>query len=398
MKLSDSLGTALVAMLVNRMRTILTMLGIIIGTASVVVVVSLGIGGQDYILNQINKIGSNLIWVHWQGLMSSGGSDGADSGNISFEDVEVLSTIPELVAIAPVIMESSTLYYKEKDRPINIFATTSEYQRVRSIKIKRGRFFSPDENTNSAKVCIISPELAKYMFAGAEPIGRDIQLKGLSFTVIGVIDNTDSVGGPESQSEMVYIPITSVKYLRYVDTISLVYAEARDIQSIPVAKAKMVKILEQRHNRVDEYRAMGMDQIQQVATTISTALATIFSLVAAISLVVGGIGVMNIMLVSVTERTREIGIRLAVGARKRDIMSQFLIESVILSVMGGIVGIIIGTLITFGIGFASGYPMRLTPLVIIIPFIISVVIGLVFGLYPANKASKLNPIEALKYE
>jgi putative ABC transport system permease protein len=405
----DSVRVALRGMLANRMRSLLTMLGILIGTAAVILLVAVGTGISNLVQMQIEKLGSNAVYIFPQqgsrGARDRGGTN-ARQIRLTQNDVDALSDksrAPDISAVAPTVQTGVTAVADGTTYALSNFTgTTPIYAQIRNATLATGRFFDESDEANHAKVAVIGQTVVEHLWnKGFNPVGQQVDFNGIRFRIIGMLEKKGSTGVGD-QDDVVIAPLTTVKdsLVGNVDTYSLIAVQAASRQQTDAAQAEAMSVLRETHNLRP---GQPLDfQIFNQASLLNTgkAAALVFSLllaaVAAISLFVGGIGVMNIMLVTVTERTREIGIRKALGAHKIDILSQFLVEAVLLALIGGGFGVAVG------VGFAHLHvgPLRpvVSPASILVSFVVSALVGVFFGAYPANRAANLTPIEALRFE
>ncbi len=399
----DSLST----LKLNKMRTGLAVLGIVIGIASVIALVSLGQGSQQSIQSRIQSLGSNLITVNSssarQGLVRSGAGSRA---TLTEDDAFLISTSPKVTTVKNVSPEysgRSQVVTGNNNTNTTIIGAIPIYATVHNVTIASGAFISERDQKNMTKVAVLGPTTVTDLFGeNADPIGQKIRIGSQSFTVIGVTTSKGS-SGPNNQDDSIYVPLsTALKQLfgsKYLSSIAL---EAKDENSMNQAIDEVGYLLMESHKITDttkiDFSIMSQSEILATATQITGTFTTLLSGVAAISLLVGGIGIMNIMLVTVTERTREIGLRKALGAKKKTIIIQFLIESVILTFAGGLLGIVLGILLAFLYSYFTSSIFVVSSSSVLLAFLVSSVIGIVFGWYPAKRASSLQPIEALRYE
>ena len=392
----------------NRMRAGLTILGIVIGVAAVIAMLAVGTGAQDTILGSINSVGTNLLFV-FQGNMQE---EVRNTQQLTMSDVNALGDVflaPHVQMVAPMVYGNTTVTYGGESASPEIYGVTPEFEIVSSYGLIEGSFIS-DENVNGrASVVLLGPDVADKLFGRRTLItGETIRVDGQPFRVIGVLESKGG-GSFGSQDNIIVVPITTARVRlleRDRDQVDLVYVQAVDAQSVPIANEEIAQILRTRHRTevgLDDFTIYTQEDILSVAGTITGILTIFLGGIAAISLLVGGIGIMNIMLVSVTERTKEIGLRKALGARKADILLQFLTESSLLSMFGGLIGIAVGWLIALAIGkIATASGTAFNPSVgidaILLATIFSTAVGLFFGIYPANRAANLEPVEALRYE
>ncbi len=399
---------ALESLNANKMRAGLTILGIVIGVAAVIAMLAVGTGAQDTILGSINSVGTNLLFV-FQGNMQD---DVRNAKPLTTSDVNALEDVfqaPHVQMVAPLVYGNTTVTYGGETANPEIYGVTSNFETVSNYGMIEGSFIS-DENVNGrASVVLLGPDVADKLFGRRTLItGETIRVDGQPFRVIGVLESKGG-GSFGSQDNVIIVPITTARVRlldRDRDQVDLVYVQAVDAESVPTASEEVAQILRGRHRTeigLDDFTIYTQKDILSVAGTVTGVLTIFLGGIAAISLLVGGIGIMNIMLVSVTERTKEIGLRKALGARKADILLQFLTESSLLSLFGGIIGIIFGWLISIAIEkIAAASGTVFVPTVglnaILLATIFSTAVGLFFGIYPANRAASLEPVEALRYE
>lgn len=399
---------ALESLSANKLRAGLTILGIVIGVAAVIAMLAIGTGAQNTILGSINSVGTNLLFV-FQGNTQQ---EIRNEQPITMSDVNAMEDVlqaPHIQMVSPVVYGYvNATYGGETTRP-ELLGVTSNFEATANYGLSEGSFIS-DENVNGrASVALLGPDVAEKLFGRRDMItGETIRLEGQPFRVIGVLESKGG-GSVGSQDNVIFVPLTTARVRlldRERDHVDIVYIQAVDAESVTIASNEVAQILRTRHHTeigLDDFTIYTQEDILSVAGTITSVLTIFLGGIAAISLLVGGIGIMNIMLVSVTERTKEIGLRKALGARKADILLQFLTESSLLSLFGGIIGIVFGWLISVAVGkiaTASGTPF--TPAVglnaILLATLFSTAVGLFFGIYPANRAANLEPVEALRYE
>lgn len=392
----DILQTIKIAMrgiLDNKLRSFLTMLGIIIGVTSVIALVSIGQGATSQVTEQIQSLGSNLLTVNITGR-------GANT-TLSYEEAMEFGESPYISAVAPIMNGSATVKHGNKNTTAQIQGTNEEFLGIRNYKLAEGRFITSADVYMRQKIAILGPGIAEDIFGLVSPVGQEIKINGQIFKVVGILEASSSMMG--SNDEDIYIPVTTAERLLQNRGVRTIYMQAASEDTVDLAtqeiSVKLSRIFKTDTNSdFQAYRIFSQTEMLDTLNETTSTLTMMLGGIAAISLLVGGIGIMNIMLVSVTERTREIGIRKALGARKRDILSQFLIESLVLSGIGGVIGIIVGILMSRGIAQVIGITAKTTYSVTAIAFGFSMLVGIFFGLYPANKASSLKPIEALRYE
>ncbi len=394
----------------NKLRSFLTMLGVIIGVGSVIAIMAIGAGAQSLIFNEIASFGTNLIAI------IPGESEenappppilGAVITTLTYEDAKAIGKIPHIVAVTPYVKGSADVSFGDKIKTTTFSGVTSEYIKVEDNRVSEGRFILPSEDRNADRIVVLGWKVKEKLFGKESPLGKRVKINRISFLVVGVMEKKGA-SLMVNRDEEVFIPVkTAQKVMLGVNHVGLIRAKVDKGENSSLVIKEIKKLLQRRHHIEDpqktDFTIRSMKQALQVIGTVTNALNLFLGAIAAISLLVGGVGIMNIMLVSVTERTREIGLRKALGAKKKDILTQFLLEAVIITFIGGLIGIVGG--ITFAALVASvvnhfGYDWDLviTPLSIILSFVVAVAIGLIFGIYPANKAANLNAIEALRYE
>lgn len=408
MNLSQSIKEALESLTANKLRSALTMLGIVIGVAAVIAMLAVGTGAQDAITGSISGIGSNLLFV-FSGNMEQSVSNAKPLTEADANAMMDEFLAPSVAAVAPVITDSGTVSYGSEQASASISGITPQYSEVRNYNVSEGEFITEEHMLGRASVALIGPQIADQLFGRRDGlVDETIRIEGQPFRIIGVLE---SKGGSAfgSQDDVVFVPFTTAKtrlIRRNRDRIDLIMVQALDADSVGQASDEIAELLRTRHRTAlgqDDFTIFSQEDFVATAQTITGVLTIFLGGIAAISLLVGGIGIMNIMLVSVTERTREIGLRKAVGARKRDILIQFLTESSLLSLFGGLIGIGLGWLISYLVGrvaVASGTPFN--PAIkldaILLATLFSTAVGLFFGIYPASRAAGLEPVEALRYE
>ena len=395
MKSIDLFTLAYRAIVVNKLRSFLTMLGIIIGVFSIIMLVSIGTGLQAYITKQISSLGSNLIFV--TPGSSEGGARGSGVNKLTINDAtNIQLRLTGLAQVAPVVISSSNIIYQGKiDKGVMIAGTTSNYVKtISNITFSQGTNFTVGQERSGSKVAIIGATVASDLFIGTSPIGNVVTIGSNRYAVIGVIAKRGSTFGVD-QDNLVGIPITAAREQFGVDTVSAIYLSANSPELVPIVEQQTKKVLLE-HLTTSDFTIQTAESTLSTISSITNILTIALGGIAAISLLVGGIGVANIMLVSVTERTREIGLRKALGAQRSDILKQFLLEAVILSVTGGAIGIALGMGLSFVV--AIFLFSEVTYWSVFLAFGFSVMIGIIFGMAPAIRASKLSPIEALRYE
>lgn len=400
----ESFLMAWASLIANKMRSILTMLGIIIGVAAVIALVSIGNGVKQDIQNSISSLGSNLLMVmpgapRTPGVRPSAGS----MKSLKVSDYEAISKLDGVKAASPMTNGSYVVIYQNKNWTTSVSGVSYNYLDVNNWSMKSGRFLSEKNVQNRERVAVVGKTVVKNLFGDEDPVGAEIRVKNIPFRIIGVLNSKGSGAMGNDQDDMVIIPYTTaMERVEGVDYLRMIYVVGKDESGIDRLQSDIENLLRVRHGikdtNLDDFNIQNMNSIMETMEETTGTLTLFLGAVAAISLVVGGIGIMNIMLVSVTERTREIGVRKALGATYSVIVTQFLIEAVVISLMGGIIGIILGIGSSKLIGLASGMSTVISIPTIVMSFAFSMAIGLIFGIYPARKAAKLNPIDALHYE
>lgn len=385
------------ALTTNKVRSFLTTLGIIIGVFAIILLVSIGTGLQKFITDQIAGFGSNLVYVI-PGKITGGNTAGGGSTNkLVLQDAKTLeSKLRSKAMVAPVIEQFATIKYKGKEnKSASVLGTTANYEDIiQNTKLTSGTFFSPGQNYSGAAVAVIGSSVAENLFGTTSPVGKRIYIGNKTYRVTGVLEKKGAMLGFD-QDNMAIIPYGTAQKQFGINQLNSIYIAVNDNASINQTKDETEKIMLKRLTE-DDFSVMTAESTLDIVKNITNILSLALGGIAAISLLVGGIGVANIMLVSVTERTREIGLRKALGAKRRDILKQFLLEAVILSLLGGTIGIILGLIASYILSIFL--VSSVTPFSVILAFGFSVLIGVVFGMAPAIRASKLNPIDALRYE
>ncbi|WP_328824323.1 ABC transporter permease [Metabacillus schmidteae] len=389
LNLLESIKMALKSIKGNKLRAFLTMLGIIIGVASVITLVGVGQGSSNSVTEEIGSLGTNLL------TLSVTDTESVSLKEDQLEQFTVLNGISE---VAPIVSGRITAIYGENSTQVSITGTTSSYLTVRDLSLSQGRFLSDMENELRQKVVVLGSDTASTLFPNTNPIGESIQINGVSFKVIGVLESVGSSLGTSGDS-VIIAPLSTTQRVTKNTTIGTIYLNAQDEQMVDRAKFQVQGVMTTLFpNLSDYYSVSSQEDLMETMTSVSDTMTVMLGGIASISLLVGGIGVMNIMLVSVSERTKEIGIRKAIGANRKSILLQFLIEAVVLSVIGGLIGVVLGLGISKLIELFSSLSISYSPTVTLSAFLFSFAIGIIFGVFPANKASKLNPIQALRQE
>jgi len=402
MNLGESFQFSIQALRANPIRSVLTGLGMVIGTASVILVVTIALTSQNYILEQIEGVGSNMVFAQYE-IGSQQTAAQVDADFIKLGDVEAVreAVSDRIVAATPIMNNFDRMVIQGKEQDVLIVGSDEFYKSVRNLVVLAGRFLDSNDVALRQKVALLTDKLAVRLYGSqTAAVGQVIKLHGLQFTVIGTFkEKVSSFGQSELNNETILIPITLQRYFTRVERIDPLYVQAKTPEDVEAVTQSVTKVLESRHRSGAKYKVENLSAILAAAKSISFVLSLVLLLVSTIALVISGIGIMNIMLVTVTERTREIGLRMAVGASRREILMQFLIEAVIISLAGGVLGILLGIAMPLSVQLFTGdivIPISVTS--IAVAFSVSCIVGLVFGMLPANRASKLNPTEALRYE
>ncbi len=410
MTYNDSILAAIKAIRVNVLRSVLTALGIIIGVAAVIIMIAVGAGAQSQVDNLIKSLGSNLVLV-LPGTTTSGGARGARGSRPTLTEddaIAIQNEIDTAQVAAPVVRGSGQLIYGNQNWSTVIYGVTPEFKEAKEWKMKDGRWFSRDEVRSAAKVALVGKTIIENVFEGVDPVGEIIRVKRIPFTIIGTLAPKGETPMGTDQDDTVIVPLSTAKKRllggrrlsgKLVRTI---WVKSYTAEGVDESVRAMTELLRQRHRiqpgQPDDFYVRNLSQILQARADSSRVMTLLLAAVASVSLIVGGIGIMNIMLVSVTERTREIGLRMAVGAKGIDILLQFLIEAVTLSLIGGIIGVILGLMGSVGIAEIGGWPAIIQIESVFLAFGFAATVGIFFGFYPAKKAAMLDPIEALRYE
>jgi putative ABC transport system permease protein len=394
------------ALMRNKFRAFLTMLGIIIGVASVIAMLAIGQGSKKSIQDQMSSMGSNLVFI-MPGSQQRGGIMMGNSGSQSLKmaDVEAIKQqCTDISAVSPEVRSSGQAVFGNENWPTTLYGGNNLYLGIKKFDIESGRIFTDKEIASLAKVCLIGKTVVEKIFPkGADPIGQTIRYKNIPMKVIGILAEKGENSFGQDQDDMLIAPYTTVqRRFLAIDYIQGIYTSAASEERTQAAISELTETMRKQHKILkpedDDFRVMSQSELVKTFTSISDILTTLLGAIAGISLLVGGIGIMNIMYVSVTERTREIGLRMSIGGKGRDILMQFLIESTMLSVVGGVIGILFGYLISAVVGSLMGWPVVIMTQSVVVSFLVCSAIGIFFGWYPAKKAASLNPIDALRYE
>jgi putative ABC transport system permease protein len=405
MSLFELVRLALSRLWVNRLRAALTMLGVIIGVASVVALVSVGQGATSGVTARLQGLGTNLLTVN-PGRILQGATRGAagSATTLTQEDAAALAQLAGVAAVAPEVEIQGLVVAGNQNTTTGIVGTTADWATVRAYSLWQGSFLTPAAVERGLRVAVLGATTADDLGLGPAAIGSELSINGLPFRLVGILQ-PKGASGALNLDDLVVIPITTARhYFVGGDAVRTIGISVSSADAMDTVRAEVQTTLEERHQinvaagQSDDFTILDQAQLLQTVSSVTTTLTLLLAGIASISLVVGGIGIMNIMLVSVRERTREIGIRKAVGARNRDILFQFLVEALTLSVAGGLVGIVIGILASAGIGAAAGWGLVVSPLTPIVALVFSLAVGMVFGVWPARQAARVDPVVALRYE
>jgi len=407
--LGSTIKIAVRSLRANKVRSALTTLGIIIGVAAVIAMLAVGSGASLQLSNQIATMGSNILIV-LPGATTVGGirAGTGTQSSLTVDDAEAIKReCSAVLDVAPFLTGSAQVVYGNQNWSTAVVGTTPSMFFIRDWNFTAGRSFTEQDVKNMAKVCVLGQTVVENLFGKTDPVGKIVRIKSAPFTVIGVLEKKGQTPTGQDQDDTVFVPVTVAQKMLFGTTgipgmVKMIMIKAKSADDLPIAEQQVNDLLRQRHRigpkQDPDFTVRNLTKILETARESVRVMSLLLGVIASISLVVGGIGIMNIMLVSVTERTREIGIRMAVGAKTWDIRLQFLMESLILSLVGGALGIILGIMVSKAISTMAGWPTVISPFGILLAFGFSGFVGIFFGFYPAYKASMLNPIEALRYE
>jgi len=397
--LSEIIGVALDTFRLNKVRFALTALGMVIGTASLILVVTVGLTGKQYVLSQIQGIGANMIYAfhEGQGAINPTAADSLTTADMRAVEREVNG----IVAVSPMVQLHSRIPTgKGREQDVLILGVGPQYESIRNLDVLAGRFFDEVDSQSHAKVAALTQQLAQQLYGSQEAaIGKTIKVMGLPFTVIGTFkERVETFGQSELASDTIAIPYTVSRYFLSSDALDQIFFSMGDLSQVPAATNRIKAVLQSRHRPESVYRVENLAQLITVAAKTANALTIVLLLVSTVTLLVGGVGIMNIMLATVSSRTREIGIRKAVGATAADIRLQFLSEAVLISVAGGVIGSLLGLSLPFSVRFLTDYRVPISGLSAVIGVLVSSLVGIIFGTVPATRAAQMDPIESLRHE
>jgi putative ABC transport system permease protein len=398
--LSETVSVAIETFRSNKIRYTLTALGMVIGTASLILVVTIGLTGKQYVLQQIQSIGVNMITADYEG----GSIYSAESANdyMTIDDLNaVRQQVPNITASSPLIeLHDRVAVPGGRERDVLVLGVAAEYLWVRNLDVLTGRFLEDNDTQSRGKVAVITQNLASTMYGSTDAaVGKVIKLSGLPFVVVGTFrERVDTFGQSEISDDTILIPFTVARFFTTTDTVTQLFFSMADSSDIPSATEQIQRVLKSRHRPESVYKVENLTQLLSVAGKIANALTTILLLIAVLTLLVSGVGIMNIMLATVNSRIREIGVRKAVGATNAEIRAQFLTEAVLISLIGGLVGIAIGMALPVSVRLLTNYRIPISGLSIVIAMLVSSLVGVVFGTMPAARAAQLDPVESLRWE
>lgn len=405
MNITNLLKIALRALNNNKMRALLTMLGIIIGVASVITMLAIGQGSKRSIQSQIAEMGSNMIMIHPGQEMRGGVRQSAgEMQTLKIEDYQALKDTRYLSGVSPSVSSSGQTIYGANNYPTSVYGVNQEYLNIRKYSVGDGSLFTDQDILTAAKVCVVGKTVVDNLFTnGEDPVGKVVRFNKIPFTIIGVLTPKGYNSMGMDQDDMIIAPYTTVqKRILAITYLQGIYASALTEELTDQAEGEITEILRRNHklkaDADDDFTIRSQQELSSMMNSTTDLMTMLLACIAGISLLVGGIGIMNIMYVSVTERTREIGLRMSIGAKGRDILAQFLIEAILISVSGGIIGVLLGISASVIVKLAAGWPVYVQIYSVVLSFVVCTVTGVFFGWYPAKKAANLDPIEAIRYE
>ena len=402
MVFSEIVAIALDSFQTSKIRFVLTAIGMVIGTASLILVVTIGLTGKQYVMNQIQSIGANLIYAYYEGGSNASVSLGAGGDYLTVEDMKaVQQQVPGIQAASPMLeLHDRISVGNGKERDILVLGVSPQYETVRNLQVLAGRFFDDDDAMSRAKVAVVTMQFAQTVYGNVtSAVGKEIKISGLPFVIIGTFrERIDTLGQSEISGDTILIPYTVGRYFTGNDAVKQLFFSTADAGDVPRATQLIQQVIQSRHRPQSVYRVENLTGFLVVAARTANALTLVLLAVALMVLLVSGVGIMNIMLANVRTRIREIGIRKAIGATRREILLQFLTEAVLISLAGGIVGTIIGLAVPFSVRFLTEYRIPISGLSAIIALAVAMLVGVIFGTVPATRAAQLDPVEALHYE
>jgi len=402
MVLSEILKLALDSFRASKLRFALTALGMVIGTASVILVVTIGLTGKQFILNEIQKIGTNEVEVEYSGGGASASGRVLYNDSLTRDDEKaVLAQLPSVLYSSPILeMHERISFGGGVVKDTLVMGVSPQYKDVRNLMVLAGRFFDDQDEEAHIKCAVVTVPFAVQMFGSSdEAVGRDLQIQGIPIRIIGTFqESVDTFGQSEITDNTVLIPYSVARLFTGTDKVKTLYFSIRSMEEVPDATKEIVRVISSRHKPNSVYKAQNLKELLSTAATIANALTAVLVMVAAVTLAVGGVGIMNIMLATVRSRIREIGIRKALGATYREIKLQFLAEAVIISLAGGVVGVVVGLMAPLSIRLFTNYALPISGLSVLIALAAATVVGVIFGTVPATRAAQLDPVESLKYE
>ena len=402
MVLSEILKLALDSFRASKVRFMLTALGMVIGTASVILVVTIGLTGKEFILNEIQKIGTNEVEVEYAGGGASGSGRVLYNDSLTREDERaVLAQVPSVLYSSPILeMHEPISFGGGIVKDSLVMGVSPQYKNVRNLMVLAGRFFDQEDEQAHIKCAVVTVPFAVQMFGSSdEAVGRDLQIQGIPIRIIGTFkESVDTFGQSEITDDTILIPYSVARLFTGTDNVKTLYFSIRSMQEVPDATKEIVRVIHSRHKPNSVYKPQTLTELLSTAATIANALTAVLVLVAAVTLAVGGVGIMNIMLATVRSRIREIGIRKALGATYREIQLQFLAEAVIISLAGGVVGVVVGLAVPLSIRLFANIALPISSLSVLVALAAASIVGVVFGTVPATRAAQMDPVESLKYE
>jgi len=383
------------------LQTWLTLIGLFVGTAAIIVVVALGLTGRNFVMAQIEGVGSHLLWAQYLGTASAGAARKLDDQVRDTDAIAVAERRDLFAGVTPLVILHGQVAVQARSVSLTVLGTTANYPLVRkNVRILKGRFLDEDDVSEQAKVCVVSRHLYDQLWPGDELKAMSIRTLGLTYSVIGeFVEPVDTLGQGDVTPDTIFIPITTSWFFTAAHRVDTLFAQVHDFDQMPLAVATVQDILRERHHPGSQYEVQSMSAVVRVANTVSVGLLVVFILVAAVSVVVGGVGIMNILLSSVEQRTREIGLRMSVGARRRDILTQFLLEALALGAVGSLLGVLGGLALPLAARLlVHSVKIQISAVATVLAFAFSCGVTVLFGLVPAYRAANMNPVEALRHE